>query len=74
MLNQSKDNLKASEELKEIKEKLGQIMKENENAVLSAEKAENERREIKKYAQELVERVKLDAGSQQYMIDRRMIT
>ena len=39
-----------------------------------AEKAEHDRKEIKRHAQELVEKVKSDAEAQRYMIDRRMIT
>ena len=39
-----------------------------------AEKAEFERKEIKKYAHELIDKVKKEAESQKFLIDRRMIT
>ena len=37
------------------------------------EKSEIERKEVNKYAQELVEKVKKDAEAQEYLVDRRMI-
>ncbi len=37
------------------------------------DKAELGRRELKKYAGELVQRVKAEAETQRYMVDRRMI-
>lgn len=38
-----------------------------------ADKAEFERKEIKKYAHELIDKVKQDAEAQKFLIDRRMI-
>lgn len=37
------------------------------------EKVESEKKDVKKYAQELLEKVKKDIESQEFMIDRRMI-
>ena len=37
------------------------------------EKSEIERKEVNKYAQELVEKVKKDSEAQEYLVDRRMI-
>lgn len=45
-----------------------------DTAKIAVERAEAERREVKKLAWELVERVKSEAETQRYMIDRRMIT
>ena len=39
-----------------------------------ADKAEFERKEIKKYAHELIDKVKKEAEAQKFLIDRRMIT
>lgn len=48
-------------------------MEELEICRESLEKSEIERKEVSKYAQELVEKVKKDSEQQEFLIDRRII-
>ena len=61
-------------EVEAARERLKEMAGEIEARRAQLERAERDRREIRRYATELVERVKAEADIQKYLIDRRMIT
>ena len=74
VLKQENQVSKASEtEINQFKSKISELQSEIEVLRQIADKAEFERKEIKKYAHELIDKVKQDAEAQKFLIDRRMI-
>ena len=69
-IQEMKDKIR---ETADIQSQLSKIKKEYDEVKEVLEKSEVERKEVKRYAADLVERVKRDTEQQEFMIDRRLI-
>lgn len=70
---QNQDMKDRIREAADVQIKATKLEGEVEELRVHLEKSEIECKEVKKYAQDLVEKVKKDSEQQEFMIDRRMI-